>query len=102
MPLPGIETFTSNGSPVVADLYGGQHNRYDHQQHQPASGYGQNQAFPIQLEGLQPVRTEEIVRLRNDGGGIAIVETNVHFRGEIKGAITLSGRTLAPFQSIPQ
>ena len=30
---------------------------------------------PIQLQHLQPVRKEEIVRLRNDGGGITIVET---------------------------
>ena len=29
------------------------------------------------LEGLQPVRKEEIVRLRNDGGGVTIVETSL-------------------------
>ena len=35
------------------------------------------------LEGLQPIRTEEIIRLRNDGGGIAIVETSMApFMGE--------------------
>ena len=29
------------------------------------------------LEGLQPIRKEEIVRLRNDGGGVTIVETSL-------------------------
>ena len=29
------------------------------------------------LEGLQPIRKEEIVRLRNDGGGVTIVETSM-------------------------
>lgn len=35
---------------------------------------GVHQANPM-LEGLQPIRKEEIVRLRNDGGGVTIVET---------------------------
>ena len=30
---------------------------------------------PSQLQHLQPIRKEEIVRLRNDGGSITIVET---------------------------
>lgn len=29
------------------------------------------------LEGLQPIRKEEIVRLRNDGGSVTIVETSL-------------------------
>ena len=34
-----------------------------------------SQFTPSQLQHLQPIRKEEIVRLRNDGGSITIVET---------------------------
>jgi hypothetical protein len=41
----------------------------------PPSFLGSTPFTPAQLQLLQPVRKEEIVRLRNDGGSITIVET---------------------------
>ena len=48
---------------------------------------------------LEPIRTEEIVRLRNDGGGIAIVEHPP------SAALTVTGRTIvnaAPLMKLAQ
>ena len=39
-----------------------------------SSSGGSNPPLPPIFCHLEPIRTEEIVRLRNDGGGIAIVE----------------------------
>ena len=61
-PLPGIETFTSNGAPIA---------QLQPEPQQQQMGFNE----PL-LEGLQPVRvaSEEMVRLRNDGGAIAVIE----------------------------
>ena len=47
---------------------------------------------------LEPIRTEEIVRLRNEGGGIAIVEHPP------SAALTVTGRTInaAPLMKLAQ
>lgn len=47
------------------------------QSHQDPSLFASSHIGAHMLEGLQPIRKEEIVRLRNDGGGVTIVETSL-------------------------
>ena len=80
LPLPGIETITGSGCGGGGAGAGSDGNNCgggNSGNGGPVINYGTLGSTPHNplLENLQPIRTEEIIRLRNDGGGVTIVET---------------------------